>query len=573
MAVPPNSHYGADARHRAGVTLVRIRSVAGALLALAALTTIFYMESVHGWAGSSDKATAILEGQAMTRGNVLLHGWSLPVSSYWTTDALMSALLIPIVGTQQLLMNLQPALTTALFVAVGAFAATRDVRGRQAVTAAVVTVVALTVFAPPMMEFYLNAGAYHVGTGLFALLAFLALRRAKFNIGWAAAVAILGVGALGDLELFAYGTAPVLVCGVTSTIRQRHWKAGAPLLSAGASSVALFLLLERVKISLGGFHWVPHHRGVSLADLGRNLKDVVVVFADFLGGSGNWHGYLISRVDQWWHLPGAVIVVFGLAYGVYWLVRRVVSGSRAVPHSGSSDPRILDELLVLATLGAACTFVLEADTGIRQARYMTVSVLFACVLAGRVAGRLWPGVPALGRRVTMGVAGLALLGLAGTLGLQLSQPAMQSPPNGLIALLESHHLRWGIAGYWSASVVTVDSRGSVVIRPVVIERSQIVAMSDEVDSAWYRRSFQFLVLDQIQSDARLSANIASASFGPPSHVYRVDTWKILTWSHRVSVHTINLTPRLAAAPSTPRSSRGTAARCCTRVVSVRSMAP
>ena len=503
------------------------------LLGLAGLTIVFYLESVHGFPGMPDKATAILEGQAMTRGNLLLHGWTLPVSSYWSTDAALSALLIPFVGLHGVLMQLQPAVMTALFVGAGALAATRETRGRQAAIAAVVTLVALTVFAAPMMEFYLTAGAYHVGTALLALLGFVALRRAKFDIGWVAAVVVLAIGALGDLEMIAYGVLPVAVAGVVSMIRERSLRAGTPLVAAGAGSIALLVLLQAAKIALGGFQWSPTHGAVPLGHLAGSFKNMLAVYADFLGGSRSWGGYEIPLAGQWWHLLGALAVTASLLSGVYWLIRRMVFGTGSA--STSPDPRILDDLLVLGVLGAACSFMLEATLGLRDARYMTVSLLFASVLTARVVAQLLPRLASSGRRVVIGVAGVALLGLAGTLGLQLSHADSYQTESRLVVWLEAHHLRRGIAGYWPASIVTVDSQGSVAVRPVLDSHRKIVPMQDEADSAWYEGSFQFLLVDSPGSRRGINETTASASFGPPSHVYHFGTWEILTWDHGVRV--------------------------------------
>src|ERR1700722_10838730 len=54
------------------------------LIGLPALVALFYVASVHSLAGDSDGATVVLEGQAMSGGHVMLHGWALSLDSFWS---------------------------------------------------------------------------------------------------------------------------------------------------------------------------------------------------------------------------------------------------------------------------------------------------------------------------------------------------------------------------------------------------------------------------------------------------------------------------------------------------------
>jgi hypothetical protein len=73
-------------------TARRIRTVVRALFASTGLVLVLDAISARVYAGGSDRATAILEGQAVGSGNVLLHGWILTHDSFWTTDAFFYAL-------------------------------------------------------------------------------------------------------------------------------------------------------------------------------------------------------------------------------------------------------------------------------------------------------------------------------------------------------------------------------------------------------------------------------------------------------------------------------------------------
>jgi hypothetical protein len=99
-----------------------------ALLAFAGLVLILYATSTHVYVGGSDRATAILEGQAVSSGNPLLHGWILTRDSFWTTDAFFYALAVRAGGLWPGLLNLEPAVAVAVAVVVGALVASRGQR-------------------------------------------------------------------------------------------------------------------------------------------------------------------------------------------------------------------------------------------------------------------------------------------------------------------------------------------------------------------------------------------------------------------------------------------------------------
>src|SRR5271157_2885428 len=94
----------------------RLGTVVRAFSALAVLVMMLDAISARVYAGGSDRATAILEGQSVSSGNVLLHGWILTHDSFWTIDAFFYALALRVGGLRPGLLNLEPALAVAIAV-------------------------------------------------------------------------------------------------------------------------------------------------------------------------------------------------------------------------------------------------------------------------------------------------------------------------------------------------------------------------------------------------------------------------------------------------------------------------
>ena len=112
-----------------------------------------------------------------------------------------------------------------------------------------------------------------------------------------------------------------------------------------------------------------------------------------------------------------------------------------------------------------------------------------------------------------------------------------APYDALGQFLESHHLDRGIGDYWSASITTVATSGSVAVRPVVADGAgHLVRYERQSTATWYEgQSFQFLVYDSAVPWGGVSSASATATFGPALHTYDVGTYRVLVWSQPLSV--------------------------------------
>jgi hypothetical protein len=110
------------------------------------------------------------------------------------------------------------------------------------------------------MASFLLGGPDHVSTAVLALLAFAFLRRGRFDWRWAAAVAALAFGMLGDLLMVAYGIAPVLGAGVISMLRKREWRSGIAAVTASGAAVIASELVSWLTQAMGAFKSLAVYR-------------------------------------------------------------------------------------------------------------------------------------------------------------------------------------------------------------------------------------------------------------------------------------------------------------------------
>src|SRR6202012_5769652 len=97
------------------------------------LVVILYASARHAFAGDSDGATVVLQGQAMRSGNLTLHGWALSLDSFWTVDAVGYFLVELVTGMRAVLLFLVPSMIAAAVIVVGALLARDGRRGMPVV--------------------------------------------------------------------------------------------------------------------------------------------------------------------------------------------------------------------------------------------------------------------------------------------------------------------------------------------------------------------------------------------------------------------------------------------------------
>ena len=141
----------------------------------------------------------------------------------------------------------------------------------------------------------------------------------------------------------------------------------------------------------------------------------------------------------------------------------------------------------------------------------------------RAAGRL-ARVAALPALAALLACYCAMLGFAAV--------QQQTPPaNAALAVwLQRHGLRSGLAGYWEASIVTVETEGAITMGSVTpLRGGRLAPRHWEQDMRIFEpadHSANFVVL---APDSPMSEPDVLRTFGPAARVYRFKTYTILVW--------------------------------------------
>ncbi|HZR50448.1 MAG TPA: hypothetical protein VFB06_13120 [Streptosporangiaceae bacterium] len=498
-----------------------------ATIASAICLFIAYLaQSTAGAPVNSDGASNALQAWDMLHGNLLLHGWTMSDVSFYTTELPEYMLVETFRGLGPDVVHIAGALTYTLLVLLAAGLARGNARGAQGITRALIA--AGIMLAPQLgsATHLLLLSPDHVGTGVPVLAAWLIADRGA-NSRWAPAATglLLAWTAVADpiteivaalpLAAVCAGRAYRMVVSKREPLAACRYElslAVAAVLSWPAAALATWLIAAN-----GG--WTISPVRATFAESSAWLHNVTLTAQGLLQLFGaDFTSLPVSHLALFavFHLIGIGLVSWALC--------------RTVRRFAAAD--LLAQVLTVAIAVnlAAYMFTVQAQN-ISTTREIAAVLPFGAVLAGRqLAG------PLLAARLAPVMAG-ALAVYGGMLASNAVQPPLPAPAADLTVWLAEHDLTQGLAGYWQASSLTLDSRDTVQVRAVAANRG-VLASQDywEASRAWYdpaKHYADFIVsmgAARNWSDQTLVRQM-EARAGRPAHVYRFGPYTIAVW-HR-----------------------------------------
>ncbi|HVB42638.1 MAG TPA: hypothetical protein VNF47_08035 [Streptosporangiaceae bacterium] len=471
--------------------------------------------------GNSDGASNVLQAWSMLHGNVLLRGWSLSDVSFYTTELPQYLLVAAARGLTSDVVPIAAATTYTVLVLLSALLARGRRTGREGAAAALI---AGGIMAAPSLgtgSLVLLGNPDHTGTQVLLLATWLILDRARPSWRVPVAVAlVLGCAQVADPLARYEGVLPLLaVCAMRMYARRGplrgQWYELSLAAATAGSAAAAAVVLEAVRHA-GGF--AAATVVMDFAQIGAlsdhvwiSVQSVLLLFGADFSGMVLGPGAVVALV----HLAGVVLAGWAAAIAVrrFWhldLVGQVL-------------------LVTLAVLLLAYLF------GARSAYLYNVHEIAGVLPVGAVlAGRLLAGrviraglVPAL-----TGVLACYLAVLA----VQAVHKPASSDQRAVASWLVAHHLKYGLAGYWYASSVTVDSGNRVQVRPVARTGPRTLALDPwESQASWYDgrlHDASFVIEPRWPGKCFTIGCLRRAPqalFGRPAAVYRVRDLLVLVW--------------------------------------------
>jgi hypothetical protein len=472
----------------------------------------FFLRISLGSLVNSDEANNALQAWDLLHVHVLLHGWVMSDATFYTFELPLNAITEWLFGLGNLAVHVASALT---YLIITVLAAALAVTGSHGPARAVRCAVVVTVLVAPLLTkssvLLLLESPDHIGTSAFVLASVLLIDRARGRRFTAPLLCvILCAGQLSDLTVrYVAVPAVLVVCGYRVLAARSLRSGDAALVAAAAASMPLESLIRAVMRHMGSFSvaaprarlsptglW-PNHAAVTWLDI-RILFGAILAPDTRLAGLGAAFG---------------LVCLLAAMFGVGWVAWRWRTASRA------------EQLLCVAIIfnvGAYLVSVMPTPRGSREVAAVlpcgAVLAARACVPA-RISGTL---------QARLAVTATALAALV-PLGAAAAQPSLRPATAPLATWLEAHGLTYGLAGYWDASVVTLQSGDRVQIRAVDIKSNNILVPGWETNFLWYKASrhdARFVVADH---DGQYPAAAFERFLGRPVTTYRVANWLVLIY--------------------------------------------
>jgi hypothetical protein len=480
--------------------------VAGGLLLFAFFLRISFSGRVD-----SDGANSALQAWDLVHGHLMMHGWIFGDVTFYTFELPLIGIVELLFGMGNVAVHVSSALVYLIVTACAVAVATTSSRGPARVVRSLVVV---TVLAVPLLAaltvFALLEEPDHIGTSMFLLVTFLLIDRGPDRRFTAPLVGlILCAGQFSD-DTVRYVAVPavVLVCGYRALAGRKLRSGDTALVVAAVVSVPLESALMAAIRHFGGFVMVPPMARLASPRLWPEHASWTWLDVRLLYGSLSEPGTELGAIGAAFGLICLLAAIFGLAR-VTWTWRRA---SRA------------EQLLVVAIVFNIGTYLVSVMPSPGAAREVAAVLPCGAVLAARAV------VPA---RITAMPRAFAAVAAAGLLALLPLAAAATRPPVKpqqvpLAALLEEHGLRYGIAGYWDASVVTMQSGDQVRIRAVSV-RSKVEPYYWETNALWYNPSRYDATFVLTRDHGQSTPAPFERYLGKPTATYRVDYWVILVY--------------------------------------------
>ena len=508
------------------------RRLAWPALFVAAGLALFvaYLRQAQTVPVNSDGGSFALQAWDMLHGNVLLQGWTTADLTFYTTELPQYALVELAHGLNADVVHIAGAMSYTLLVLGAALLARGQAAGREG---AIRMLIAGGIMLAPSLgtgTHTLLSNSDHTGTQVPMLVIWLILDRVRARWWTPVLVAVLLAWVqVGDPLVLYEGVVPlVLVCAIRMYRRrgslQENWYelslAAGAIVSAGVAWLALKLIHQ-----LGGFVVRPPTTAFAhVAQLPSNVwvevQSVLVLFgADF---SGQQNGARIGI---------AVVHLAGVALAAW-------AAGRALRRFGTQD--LVVQVLTATLILLLVAYVLRGDPNVVGSTHEIAGVL---PIGAVLAGRLLAGTLARGRLLILALA----LVLGCYAGIEVHNTVQQRPadPNAQVAAwLQAHHLTYGLGDYWNANAITLDSGNQVQVRYVSRVGDTLMVRPWETKNSWYdqtQHNASFLVTPGPASVCSPGTPAgwqaaATATFGPPSGIYRVDGFIVLVWHKNLLSH-------------------------------------
>lgn len=483
----------------------------------------------------SDDANLLLEAKDLLNGNILLKGWALPPDSWWTVDIPIAAATIIVRGFSSSLMSNIPALIYSAIITLSTILVYKKNKSNK--TASLATFSILAIPSSYLVSNIISHSPIRLGaTAYFLIVLFLLERLITFpkknKVSLFFFFLLMVLLTIGDPFTIYIITLPAIVVFCYNYISTKS--------KEGNNLLILLLLLTSIAIaeivihlvkSLGGFYTSSYSPSLYFAEfnnISTNIGLTIQGTLDLFGA--NFFGLpILSKISIEALIRNAPLLL--LLIVTIKLVKEWLNKKKTID--------IISELLLAIIIFDIGAYILGSRTvDIGTTRYLIPVFVYGSILIGRNWNRIYKN-----KLIEIGTLIILVLPILFFIP-KLYAPIVPSTTSQLESWLIEHHYAYGYAGYWEASIITVDTRGKVKVRQVIGPSNKIVPMNWLSNKSWYMdegeaKKANFIIINNDPTSVgQAGANVTKQSiintFGSPLSINIIGNYTVYTWNKDIT---------------------------------------
>lgn len=473
-------------------------------------------------ARTSDDASILLQAKSVLDGNIILKGWSVPSQSGWTIDIPIQVIAMAIRGFTPSLMYNVPAVIYALIVAVSLLLVKRDFKIKDIYPNLIITFVILGI-PSLLLTIFISRSPIHLGAILYFLIALFAMENVKVKpLKYIIIFTLLALAYIGDPFVLYVFIVPMGFVFIYQVYLKQNKKEALVFLGLLISVVIISKLILIVIKMLGGFYAYPDNAVfVKFEELPEKIyltiQGIIELFGITFFGKP-----LISKesFESFVRLP-SICLVF---YYLYQTIKNFINKQY------KND--IITPILSVSIAVDILAYVFSSQPlELATIRYLLPVIIFGAIIVGRSIHIK----DSKKTNYSLLIGFLSIIYIAFFIP-RLLGPIAPSPTADLENWLKSNNYQYGYGSFWTASIVTVETKDNIKIRPVSAGGvdGRITPFNFLSEKEWYEnKSANFLVFDETNW-GNVNLDTATRTFGPPFQLYKVSHFTVLVWNKDIT---------------------------------------
>lgn len=521
-----------------------------AVLFILWLIALFHISNL--WRGDSDNAYLVIAGNAIAKGNYLLHGYYLSsLDPFYSIDMFVNALFVKLLGFRPVVMHIAPLFLFLVFIFVSLlylFDLKKKDENGPAFKTGLFLFIAFLVFPSRGFAFWALQEGMHLSAVIVSLAAFLLIdkfRKTRSYLFLISGFLVLTAG-------FANDNVNVVICGVPLIVLSLYYIFKEAFVNKRAlndnynrnakhiinvyvfiivSVIAAFSLKELIFYEIkahGGFILAPSGLVIAFVRLRYIINNIYLYINGMLTLLGvNLFGkYLfnLKTIIEIFKIVGLIIFVYG-----------IISAAKKIKKPKDKD--FIDLLLLGGMFFMSFAFLLsQMPVNGASSRYLMPVAVFGFILAIRNFGystfinnfadvkddikksaAIDKDVKAVFLKIA---AAVMLITYSGSFILNAGAVIPKSPVKPLGKWLIKHDLTYGYGTYWDGGIVTLETKDRVKIRQLIATGDGIIPYKWLCNKKWYKKKGFFVIYTEhfIWFNRQAIIN----AFGNPSKIYVED---------------------------------------------------